>query len=316
MSERMNLGISTCLLGESVRYDGGHKGDPYLTDVLGEWFDWVAVCPELDIGLGVPRPTIRLVRGEPLPRLVEPKSGDDLAEKMETYSQSKVDDLMAGGLDGYVLKRASPSCGMKRVKVFGAGGVPKKNGVGIFARVLLEKWPNLPVEEEGRLNDARLRENFIERIFAYRRLKDLFDGGARMSELVAFHTAHKLQLMSHSTSAYRSLGRLVGEASSMPSEQVEAVYRDGFMSALAEHATPGRHVNVIEHMVGYFSKQLDARGRRELVDLVSDYRSGFVPLVVPLTLIRHYVDHFEVEYLQGQYYLEPHPRELMLRNHV
>ena len=205
---------------------------------------------------------------------------------------------------------------MERVRVFDAHGVPSKSGRGLFAEALLQHFPNLPVEEEGRLNDPRLRENFIERVFAYARLRSLFSGPWKIGDLVAFHTAHKLLLMAHSPQAYQSLGRLVAEASSVPHAQLRDRYESEFMGALREMATSKRQANVLQHMVGYFSKQLDSDSRQELQALVQDYRAGLVPLVVPLTLIRHYVRKYDVTYLRGQVYLDPHPKELMLRNHV
>jgi len=314
--EPIRLGISSCLLGAKVRFDGGHKRDRYLTDVLGEWFDWVPVCPELDIGLGVPRPTIRLVQGDDGPRLVEPKSGDDLTEKMEIYSHEKVDALMAKDLDGYILKRASPSCGMERVKVFGKGGMPSKDGVGIFARVLLEKWPNLPVEEEGRLNDPVLRERFIEHVFCRHRWRTLIRRGISRRQLVGFHTAHKLVLRAHNEAGYRRLGRIVASAGSIPDGELFSSYEDEFHQVLQNRATRKRHTNVLYHALGYLKLVLDPFEKQEVVALIEDYRNELVPLVVPLTLLRHHVAKHDIAYLKGQLYLEPHPRELMLRNRV
>jgi uncharacterized protein YbgA (DUF1722 family)/uncharacterized protein YbbK (DUF523 family) len=312
----IRLGISSCLLGAKVRFDGGHKRDRYLTDVLGEWFDWVPVCPELDIGLGVPRPTIRLVAGEDGPRLVEPKSGDDLTEKMEVYSKEKIDALMAKDLDGYILKRASPSCGMERVKVFGKGGMPSKDGVGIFARVLLEKWPNLPVEEEGRLSDPVLRERFIEHVFCRHRWRTLVRRGLSRRRLVEFHTAHKLVLRAHNETGYRRLGRIVASAGKIPDEELYRSYEDEFHQVLQTRATRKRHSNVLYHALGYLKEAIDPFEKQEAVGLIEDYRKELVPLVVPITLLRHHVAKHDIPYLKGQLYLEPHPRELMLRNRV
>ena len=314
--EPIRLGVSSCLLGQKVRFDGGHKRDRYLDDVLGDWFDWVAVCPEIDIGLGIPRPSIRLVQDQPVPRLIQPVTGEDLTERMETYSEAKVDELRAGDLDGYILKRASPSCGMERVKVFGKGGSPTRNGVGVFARVLMERWPNLPVEEEGRLNDAVLRERFIEHVFCRHRWGSMARRGLTRKALVEFHTAHKLVLRAHNEAGYRRLGRIVAGAGTVPDDELFSSYETEFHDTLNHKATVKRHTNVLYHVLGYLKRVLDSFEKREAVQLIEDYRLGLVPLIVPITLLRHHILKHQIEYMMGQLYLEPHPRELMLRNRV
>jgi uncharacterized protein YbgA (DUF1722 family) len=224
--------------------------------------------------------------------------------------------LAAEDLSGYILKKDSPSCGLERVKVYDHNSSPTRNGRGVFAAALVEGRPDLPVEEEGRLADPRLRDNFVERVFAYWRLRGLFAGRWTVGHLVHFHTAHKLMLLAHSPDAYQQLGKLVAGARGMPRRELEARYTTAFMQALAKLATPPRHTNVLQHIAGYFKKQLDAASTRELVEVIQDYRRGLVPLIVPLTLIRHYVRIHDVRYLTGQIYLEPHPKALMLRNHV
>jgi len=312
----IRIGISSCLLGEKVRYDGGHKRDPYLVETLGQYVEWFPVCPEVELGLGTPRQSLRLVRIEEGVRMIMAKTGQDHTDDMHSFAARRVRELEEENLCGYILKKDSPSCGMERVRVFDANGAAAKSGRGLFAEALLKHFPNLPVEEEGRLCDPRLRENFIERVFAYHRLKALFAGRWKVGELVQFHTAHKLLLMAHSPHAYQSLGRLVAEAKSVPRAKLCQRYELDFMGALREMATTKRHTNVLQHIVGYFSKQLDSDSRQELEALLQDYRAGLVPLVVPLTLIRHYVRKHDATYLCGQTYLEPHPKELMLRNHV
>jgi uncharacterized protein YbgA (DUF1722 family)/uncharacterized protein YbbK (DUF523 family) len=303
-------------LGREVRHDGGHKRDRFLTDVLGTHVEWVPVCPEVEVGMGVPRPSIRLEqRGDSL-RLVEPKSGADHTRAMETFAARRVRELERLELSGYVLKKDSPSCGMERVRIWSAKGQATRTGRGLFAQALCERLPLLPVEEEGRLADAALRESFVERIFAYRRLRALFRGHWTVGELVAFHTAHKLSLLAHSEVDYRALGRLVARAKSLARAELRERYESGFMAALARPATRRRHTNVLQHMVGHLRAGLDAAGRAELSSLIEDYRRGLVPLVVPLTLLRHHVRRLDVAYLGGQVYLDPHPKELMLRNHV
>ena len=311
----IRIGVSTCLLGEHVRFDGGHKRDPFLVETFGRYVEWVPVCPEVEAGLGVPRESMHLRRIADDVRLVTTKTGIDHTEAMRRYAARRVAALSAHDLCGYVLKKNSPSCGMERVKIYGRSG-PVASGRGLFAEALLQAFPHLPVEEEGRLNDPRLRENFVERVFAYRRLRSLFSGRWTIGRVVAFHTAHKLQLMAHSPRLYAELGRLVAGAKGLARPALRASYEAQFMSALEVMATPKRHVNVLQHILGYFTDQLDRAARQELVELIDDYGRGVVPLVVPLTLVRHYVRQFTIAYLQAQTYLEPHPKELMLRNHV
>lgn len=312
----IRLGVSSCLLGKAVRYDGGHKRDRFVTDLLGNFVEWVPVCPEVEAGLGVPRPALRLIReGESL-RLVEIASGRDHTRHMERYASRRVRALRGLELRGYVLKKDSPSCGMTRVKVYAERGMPKREGRGLYGAALLEAFPSLPVEEEGRLNDPGLRENFVERVFAYRRLCHLFGGRWTPGHVTAFHAAHKLQLMAHSPDAPRSLGRFVASAKGAPRAEFRESYEREFMRALAKLASRGCNTNVLQHAAGFLKKRLDPTSRAELAGLIRDYRRGLVPLVVPITLLRHHARCHEVEYLNGQTYLEPHPKELMLRNHV
>ena len=312
----IRLGVSACLLGDHVRYDGGHKRDAFLTDLLGPFVEWVKVCPEVEIGMGTPRESIRLTTEDGRIRLVTVRSGVDYTDRMEAYATRRLNELAHDDLCGYVLKKDSPSCGMTRVKVYAERGPGRRSGTGVFAQALLARFPDLPVEEEGRLVDHAIRENFVERVFAYRRLRDLFDARWTVGDLVRFHTAHKLVLMAHSRAAYDALGRFVAGAKAQPRATVRTEYSAGFMKALAEIATTKRHTNVLQHMAGYFKRTLDAASRAELLATIDDYRKGLLPLVVPVTLIRHHVRRFGVAYLAGQVYLEPHPKELMLRNHV
>lgn len=314
----IRIGISSCLLGQKVRFDGGHKRDDFLTGTFSNYVEFVPVCPEIEAGFGTPREPMRLVRAEEgaAVKLITVKTGIDLTSRLETFSRRRVKQLEDEDLCGYVLKKDSPSCGMARVKVYDHNTVPSKTGRGLFAEALLERFPFLPVEEEGRLVDPQIRDNFVERVFAYRRLRDLFEGRWTAGALVAFHTAHKLTLMAHSVAAYQTLGRLVASAKATPRDELRARYTEGFMTALAIIATPKRHTNVLQHMAGYFKKLLDAPGRAELASAIDDYRLGLVPLIVPITLLRHYVRQHDMTYLAGQVYLDPHPKELMLRNHV
>lgn len=312
----LRVGVSSCLLGGEVRFDGGHKRDRFLVDLLGAFVEWVAVCPEVEAGMGIPRPAMRLVREGENVRMLEISSGRDRTSEMQEFADRRVNALRDLELCGYVLKKDSPSCGMTRVKVYRDRGMPKREGTGLYASALVQAYPNLPLEDEGRLNDPILRENFIENVFAYRRLRRLFKGRWTSAQVVAFHTAHKLQLMAHSTVAYRELGRLVATGKQVPRAAFREQYQRGFMTALKHRASRGRNANVLQHAAGHLKKQLDSSSRTELSDLIHDYRKGLVPIVVPLTLIRHHVRGLDVEYLKGQAFLEPHPKELMLRNHV
>ena len=313
--EPIRIGVSTCLLGEHVRFDGGHRRDSFLVETLGRYVEWVPVCPEVEAGLGVPRESMHLRRIEKEVRLVTTETGIDHTDAIRRYAARRVTRLREYALSGYVLKSNSPSCGMERVKIYGRSD-SVANGRGLFAEALLQAFPQLPVEEEARLRDPRVRENFIERVFACRRLLSLFSGRWTIGHLVAFHSAHKLQLMAHSPRLYAELGRLVAGAKSVARRTLRVSYETQFMSALEVMATTRRNVNALEHILGYFSDRLDRRVRREVVALIEDYGSGTSPLIVPLTLLRVYVRRFEISYLQTQTFLDPYPKELMLRNPV
>jgi uncharacterized protein YbgA (DUF1722 family)/uncharacterized protein YbbK (DUF523 family) len=315
---RIRIGVSSCLLGEEVRYNGGHKRDSFLTDIFGRFVDFVPVCPEVEIGMGTPRPPIRLERtaqGEI--RLRMPSTGEDLTERMRSYAGQRVDELAALDLDGYVLKKDSPSCGMERVKVYETSPIPFKNGRGLFAGELLRRLPHLPVEEEGRLNDPLLRENFITRVFVHHRWREAERAGWSRAALMRFHERHKFLLMARNQAGLRRLGRLLGEpVRDVPLEDLVWVYREGLIEVLRRPATRRGHTNVLQHLLGFVSDLLDREDRAELVDTIERYRQGLVPLIVPLTLVRHHVRRLDTAYLKDQAYLEPHPHELMLLNHV
>jgi len=322
-SDTIRIGVSACLLGENVRYDGGHKRSEFLVATLGRFVTWVPVCPEVELGLGIPRPRLRLVAIDGEVRLVESSEpsanappGRDHTAPMWAWARQKLRSLARMRLSGYVLKENSPSCGMERVRLYRDSGRPARNGRGLFAAALIEACPNLPVEEEGRLDNPRIRENFIERVFAYCDLNKLFEGRWNFRDLIAFHAAHKFQLLAHSAEGYRRLERLVAKGRAMDRAELTRRYRHGFMSALLLLATRARHASVLRLMIGCFKGALDTGSRHELQDLIAAYRSGLVPLIVPLTLVRHYVSILEVTGLKNQSYLTPHPAELMLRNHV
>jgi uncharacterized protein YbgA (DUF1722 family)/uncharacterized protein YbbK (DUF523 family) len=300
-----------------VRFDGGHKRDHFVNDVLGPFVEFVPVCPEVESGMPIPRETIHLAEKPNGIRLVGTKSGDDHTVAMKRFSKSRIRDLEALDLSGYVLKKGSPSCGYERIRVYQEkGGQPRKDGRGLFAEALLTALPDLPVEDEGRLHDARLRENFVERVFAYNRIQTLFRSRWKMGDLVQFHSTQKLLLMAHDTVIYRELGQLVAGAKKLPRKEVVQNYRQLYMSGMRRQATTRRNVNVLQHIQGYFKREATLEDRQELESIIQDYGKGLVPLIVPITLIRHFVRLYDVEYLQGQVYLEPHPKEMMLRNHV
>ena len=316
MEEKIRIGISTCLLGESVRYDGGHKRDRFVTDTLGQFLEFVPVCPEVECGLGVPRESMHLQGDPDSPRLVTSRSKIDHTKRMITWARKRVKELEKEDLCGFIFKSRSPSSGMERVRVYNEKGIPEKKGVGMFARIFMEHFPLLPVEEDGRLHDIRLRENFIERIFALKRWRYLLDEKRSRGRLVAFHTQHKLLILSHSQKHSRILGKLVAAAKSISTKQLYPQYQSLFMEALKLKATVKKNINVLQHMMGYFKKQLSADEKHELLETFDQYREGYIPLIVPLTLIKHYVRKYDQPYLKQQVYLNPHPIELKLRNHA
>jgi uncharacterized protein YbgA (DUF1722 family)/uncharacterized protein YbbK (DUF523 family) len=312
----LRLGISRCLLGDEVRFDGGHKRDSFLTDVFGRCVEWVPICPEVEAGLGTPREAMRLVGDPQNPRLVTIKSGIDHTHALETMTTNRIEKLKKLDLSGYVFKKGSPSCGIERVRLYTEHGVPRRDGVGLFARAFMKQFPLIPVEEEGRLCDPTLRENFIERVFCYRRWQDLVQNGVTRQALVQFHTIHKYLLMAHHPQQYEMLGRLIGQAQQYRPKELAHRYGELFMNTLAVKATVRKHVNALQHIIGHFKERLGIHEKAELAGVIRDYHHGLSPLVVPLILIKHYVQIFDVSYIRDQVYLNPHPKELMLRNHV
>jgi uncharacterized protein YbgA (DUF1722 family)/uncharacterized protein YbbK (DUF523 family) len=308
--------VSACLLGDKVRFDGQHKRDAYIVETLGKYFEYVRVCPEVEAGLGVPRETMRLVGDAGQPRLVTRKSGVDLTDRMADFTRRRLDELADLGLCGYICKKDSPSSGMSRVKVYGASGIPERTGAGLFTRAFMARFPRVPVEEEGRLNDPVLREAFIQRVFGLKRWRDFEAEGRDRGRLVQFHTDHKLLLLTHGRPAYTALGRLVAAAGDLPVDDLWRRYGEGFGRALERPATRGRTTDVLMHMMGHFKGLLGADETQELLEILARYRQGMVPLVVPLTLFQHHIRKHGVAYLARQVFLNPHPVELMLRNHT
>jgi uncharacterized protein YbgA (DUF1722 family)/uncharacterized protein YbbK (DUF523 family) len=313
---KIPIGVSACLLGENVRYDGGHKRDPYIVETLGRFLRFVPVCPEVGCGLPVPREAMHLTGDPAAPRLVTIRSGRDMTEQMQAWCRHQVEVLAREELCGFIFKKNSPSSGLFRVKVYGGKGMPAKTGRGLFARAVTDRFPLLPVEEEGRLNDPELRENFIERVFAWRRWRAFLQGGVTTGRLVEFHTEQKLLMMAHSPEHYRLLGRLVAGAAAMAPDRAASAYEELYMAGLARLATVRKNYNVLLHCAGYFRKLLDQSDRQELLAVMERYLRREVPLIVPITLLRHHIRRSQVHYLARQTWLEPSPPELMLRNHA
>jgi uncharacterized protein YbgA (DUF1722 family)/uncharacterized protein YbbK (DUF523 family) len=314
--EKIRMGISACLLGENVRYDGGHSHDRFLTDTLGQYVEYVHVCPEVGCGMPVPREAMHLEGDPDSPRLMTIHTRQDMTDLMLKWSKKQTVELEKDDLCGFIFKSNSPSSGMERVKVYDKNGVPVKKGVGMFAKVFMEHFPLLPVEDDGRLNDPILRDNFIERIFVFKRWRELLENKATRGNLVDFHTRNKLLILSHSPIHYRSMGTLVAKAKELPVKEIYREYQNILMEALRLEATPKKHANVLMHIMGYFKQELTPDEKQELLDLINNYRMGHLPLIVPVTLINHYVRKHDQPYLKEQIYLNPHPLELRLRNHV
>lgn len=314
-NSKILIGVSSCLLGNKVRFDGGHKHDRYITGTLGDYFDFVPVCPEVECGLPVPRESMRLVGNPEDPQLITNKSATDHTDKMKDWARMRVKQLASEDLCGYIFKSKSPSSGMERVKVYDKNNVPRAIGVGIFARIFKETFPLIPVEEEGRLNDMGLRENFLESVFVYRRWRTVVDNFS-LDKLVTFHTEHKMLLRAHSENHYRELGRIVAKAGLLEPDDLLQSYQEHLMAAMKLKTTVKKHVNVLMHMMGHFKKHISSDEKQELLEVIERYKNQYVPLIVPITLMNHYVRKYEEPYLQKQHYLQPHPTELKLRNHA
>jgi uncharacterized protein YbgA (DUF1722 family)/uncharacterized protein YbbK (DUF523 family) len=312
----MKIGISSCLLGKKVRFDAGHKHDRYATDLLGQFVTFVPVCPEIEVGMGVPREAVRLVGDPENPRMVGSRTGVDWSKRMNNYADQRVKQRDLSDLSGFILKNRSPSCGMERVKVYIKPDTVERKGTGLFASALLERFPDLPIEEEGRLIDATLRENFVERVFAYKRLQHLFTQPFARGAVVTFHSNHKFLLLAHSTECYRKLGQLVARIKEINPAQFKKEYRSLFMQTLRFKATVKKNTNVLQHIAGFLKNHLVTSEKSDLHSAIEDYHNSLVPLIVPITLLRHFISKYDVEYIINQFYLNPHPKELMLRNHV
>ncbi len=314
--EKIKIGISSCLLGDHVRYDGGHKLDHYLADTLGQYVEWVPVCPEVEYGLPVPRKAMHLIGDPDAPRLVTRKTGIDHTYGMLEWAKKKLKKLEQEELCGFIFKSRSPSSGMRGVTVYSDSGISTRTGVGVFAKTFMEYFPLIPVEDDGRLHDPRLRGNFIERVFVFMRWKDFLKNRPSVKNLIAFHSDHKLLIMSHSITYLRELGKLIAHAKEYKPRDLYEQYSQTLMRGLKLQATRKKNVNVLNHIMGYFKKHLTPYEKNELLKVISQYHQGLIPLIVPITLLKHYVRKYDEPYLKRQYYLNPHSVNLMLRNHV
>lgn len=311
-AKKPRVGVSACLLGEPVRYDGEHRRDAYICDILGTAFEWIPVCPEMAIGMGVPRPPIHLAaNGGSLQAIAIDNPRLNVTAALKAHGRRMALEL--GEIDGYIFKSRSPSCGTARVKIFDAGRPTDTYGVGIYAREIMARRPLLPMVEEGQLANPALRDNFIERVFAHRRWREFLLAGFSVAKLTEFHAVHKLSLMVHGAVPCRELGRLVANAATWRPRQLRAQYGTGFMAALQSPATPKRHANVLQHLMGYLKKQLDHGDKIELLELIDAYRLGTLPLVAPHVLLRHHFRRFPHPYVDQQIYLFPDPLEFRLR---
>jgi len=314
--EKIKLGISTCLLGENVRYDGGHKLDRFLTDTLGQFVKYVPVCPEVERGLPIPRESMHLEGDPDSPRLVTTRTKQNMTDRMVKWARKRVVKLEKEDLCGFIFKSNSPSSGMERVRVYNEKGVPIKKGVGMFAKIFMEHFPLLPVEDEGRLHNPKLRENFTERIFTLKRWREALRKKESRGGIVDFHTKHKLLILSHGTKYYHAMGKLVAMAKDLALKELYQQYQTLLMESLQLKTTPKKNANVLQHMMGYFKEQLSSDEKQDLLEVIDHYRKGYIPLIVPITLINHCVRKYDQPYLKQQVYLNPHPLELQLRNHV
>jgi len=316
MEELIKLGISTCLLGENVCYDGGHKLDRFLTETLGQYVKYVPVCPEVECGLPVPRESMHLEGTPEQPGVVTSRTHNDKTEQMVTWANKRVVELEEENLCGFVFKSNSPSSGMERVRIINDKGMPEKKGVGIFAKIFMEHFPLIPVEEEGRLHDPKLRENFIERVFAMKLWRELLSKKWSLGPLVDFHSRNKLLILSHSPKHYQIMGKLVADGKSMAITELYKGYEVLLMEALKLKTTGKKNSNVLQHMMGYFKTHLSSDEKQEILEIIQQYQEGYVPLIVPITLMNHYIRKYKQPYLSMQTYLNPHPMALRLRNHV
>jgi uncharacterized protein YbgA (DUF1722 family)/uncharacterized protein YbbK (DUF523 family) len=315
LPKTIKIGVSACLLGKKVRFDGGHKRSRFITDSLAGHFEFVAFCPEVAIGMGTPRQPIRLVGDDRNPQAVGVKTPEiNVSQPLRNYGSKIAGNIHH--LCGFIFKKDSPSCGMERVKVYNDKGMPERSGTGLFAREIIKAHPLLPVEEEGRLNDAELRDNFITRVYVYARWKALLAGGLSKTGLLEFHAGHKFLLMSHSTVVYKQMGRMLSDLTRASLSDIADSYIARLMQTLSKPSTRKRHANVLQHLLGYLTHDLDSAHRSDLHETIDAYRRGEFPLVVPVRLLQHHFNRHPNPYIKQQVYMKPHPQALLLRNNL
>ncbi len=315
--DKIKLGVSKCLLGEKVRYDGQHKHDRYITGTLEPFFEYIGICPEADCGLSIPREAMRLVgQDKDHPKLMTRNTGKDITPMMIQWAETRLAQLEKEQICGYIFKSKSPSSGMVGVKIYSEDGLPRWTGSGIFAGMLMKRFPSLPVIDEGRLHDPVLRENFIEHVLVYRRWQELNCRPLSARMLQEFHARHKYLLMSHNQRNLTALGRIAAASSGEVRSEDREKYFELLTETMRLHATISKNVNVLMHLIGYFKHDLSPEEKQEMLEVTDSYHNGLVPLIVPLTLLKHYIYKYKKQYLEQQWYIKPHPMELMLRNHV
>lgn len=311
----MTLAVSACLLGEKIRFDGGHKQDHFITDLLGQFAEFIPFCPE-HLAFNTPRPSVRLVKIADKIHVHSNKSGEDLTEPLLQQSHYELSRLNTNNICGIIFKSKSPSCGLKSAKLYLENGYCEGKEDGVFAHLCREHYPLLPIEEEGRLEDAWLRENFIMQLFAYDRFEQLKTSNPTFNDLVHFHTIHKFMLQAKDEQLYRALGNMIGNHDSLPFETIFGMYEFGFKTAIGRKSSIKRTRNVLEHMAGFFKNDLDKSEKEILHTHIKDYADKIVPLIVPLSTIHLYAKKYNIQYLLNQIFLDPYPKALALRSHI
>jgi len=317
MDSKIKIGVSSCLIGEKVRWNGDHKQNHYVREILAKYFECVSVCPEMEVGMGVPRETVALYGNLERTQMISKKTQTDWTKPMQKYIEDRINALTREELCGYIFKSQSPSCGLGKVPVHAEfGGNKVRYGPGMFAAKFIQKFPLVPTEDEERLNNSRIRENFIVKVFSFYRLQTLYKKNFSLGALVKFHTQQKFLLLAHSRKHYEALGQLVAKPKAISKEALKEIYGKIFMEAFTFKATQKKNTDVLLHMMGFLKKTLTKGEKANILSTIEDYRKGLLPLIVPVTLICHQVNKYKIEYLMGQVYLNPYPRELILRNHV
>ncbi len=316
MIEKMKIGISSCLLGNEVRYNGNHASDPFVINTFAPYVDFIEVCPEVECGMPIPRETIDLYGEIDNPRLISNGAKIDFTMQMQKWVQKRLKELAHENLYAYIFKKNSPSCGLYDIRVYpDSEKSPLKAGVGMFSRAFLEHFPTIPAEDEERLHDPDSREHFIEKIFIMQRWRQLMQKPASRHQLIDFHTRHKLIFLAHNQQHYRLMGKFIAKIAELELETAYLQYFTLMTTLLNFKTTPKKHVNVLMHMLGYFKKELSSAEKQEMLDLINRFSQGLLPLIVPITMFKHYIQKYKREYLANQHYVEPHPLELKLRNH-